>query len=383
MARLHLAISQTENSIPYVFPVTGIRVYSLEEALYHCLLHWRQSTQDFLCDSFVQWVDTTLGLEKIAAELRKISLIDGFSAQFLAFLSVIDYLPQDKLAKLHEEVVLWERRQIWERLAEQGDYWISRGEPEQAYGLYAKALSHHENAKLLNSVGVALMGMGAYDKAVIYFSQAVQHEPGNMQLRLNLIEAHIFAGDYESAKNLITEETTEDAELYYFQGNIQFENRNFLEAAKLYEKALKLKYDPAYIYKLCDCYMATRLYDKAFAVIDTIQVRDSEFLRKQAEYFATAGDISMAANVMESALAANGGDVDSWIALARHYRLDYNPSKATAAIQQALALAPENPSAMLEQAKISKVQGYTKEYQNTLSRILSKFKRDYRNANLS
>ena len=378
MAKLHLAVSQIENSTPYVFSMTGIRVYSLEEALYHCFLHWRQSTQDFLCEPFIQWVDVVLGFDEIAAKLRKISLEEGFSGQFLAFLSVIDYLPREALAELREELALWERRQIWERLAEQGDYWTGRGQAEQAYRLYAKALDYQENAKLLNNAGVALMGMGIYGEASAYFKKALQHEPDNIQLRFNLIEAYILAKDYPSAQSLISEEADGNAELYYFQGNIQFYNRNYLEAAKFYEKALKLKYDPAYIYKLCDCYMGVRLYDKAFAALQAIRVHDGEFSKRQAEYYAETGDISAAAKIMEAALAANGSDADSWIALSRYHRLDYDPARAAAAIQQALAIAPENPAAMLEQAKISKIQGYTKEYQSILGRILSKFKNDYR-----
>ena len=381
MTNLYLTASQNENDIPYTFSMTGIRVYSLEEALYHCLHHWRGVTQDFLCEPFIKWVEGSLGLGKIGAALREISRIESFSMRFIAFLSVVDYLPKESLAALQKELGQWERRQIWEKLAEQGEFWAARGEGEKAYGFYAKALNYHENAKLLNNAGVALMHMTSYDEAAKHFAQAIRLDPNSQQLRLNLIEAHILAGAHETAQNLIEElaaKLPDHPEIYYLQAEIHFRNKSYFEAIKLYEKAAALNYDPQYIYKLCDCYMKMRLYDKALTAMQAVQIQDTAFLRKQAGYYAAAGNVPMAIKSIEKALVGNGSDAGLWTTLARYHRLDLDLGKASGAVTKALSLSPENPAALLEQAGIRKAQGRTKEYQGILNRILTKFKRDYR-----
>ncbi|MDR2182811.1 MAG: tetratricopeptide repeat protein [Clostridiales bacterium] len=381
MTNLYLTASQSENDIPYVFSMTGTRVFSLEEALYHCLHHWRGVTQDFLSEPFIKWVEGSLGLGKIGAALREIGRIDSFSARFVAFLSVVDYLPKESLAILQKELNVWERRQIWEKLAEQGDFWAKRGEGERAYSYFSRALNFHENAKLLNNAGVALMHMANYDEAAEHFVKAVRLDPNSRQLRFNLIEAYILAGAYEAAQNLIEELTAkhpEHPEIFYFQAEIHFHNRSYFEAIKLYEKAAALDYDPQYIYRLCDCYMKMRLHDKALAAIQAVAVQDAAFLRKQAGYYAGADNVPMAVKSIEKALVGRANDARLWIALAQYHRMDLDLVKASGAITKALSLSPENPAALLEQARIRKAQGRTKEYQGILNRILTKFKRDYR-----
>jgi len=381
MANLYLTASQIENDIPYTFTMTGVRVYSLEEALYHCLHHWRNTSADFLSEPFIKWVEGSLGLGKIGARLREISRMESFSVQFVAFLSVVNYLPQDSLVPLGKEIVLWEKRQVWEKLAEQGDFWVLRGEGEKAYAFYDKALSYQENATLLNNAGVALMHMTSYDEAAEHFTRAARLEPSNSQLKFNLIEAYIFAGNHESAQNLIEEvvaKNPDHPEVFYFQAETLFRNKSYFEAIKLYEKAAGLAYDPQYIYRICDCYMEMQLYDKALAAMQAVSVQDVAFLRKQAGYYAKAGDILTAIKCIEKAIDSYANDVELWTVLARYHRMNHNLIGATRAVTTALSLSPENATALLEQARISKVQGRVREHQGILSRILSKFKREYR-----
>ena len=124
MSNLYLCASQEENRIAYEFHTTGIKVYSLEEALYHCLHHWRQSMEDFLATPFMQWVES-LGLHHMAVKMRDLAVMENASMAFLSFLSLVDYLPRESLADLQKELALWEKRHIWEKLKEQGDFWLS------------------------------------------------------------------------------------------------------------------------------------------------------------------------------------------------------------------------------------------------------------------
>ena len=381
MAKLYLAASQNEQAqTPFEFP-TGIKVYSLEEALYHQFIHWRRVSQDFLCDSFIRWVEVDLGLLSIGAKLRKISRTPNFSMLFLAFLTVVDYLPKEGLSSLQRELATWERRKTWEKLAEQGDYFAGLGQYERAYNLYSKALRYQENEKLLNNCGVALLNMGRYNEAASSFAQALAYKPENLQLSFNLIEANIFAGNFNEASHLIKQASAKspgNPEIYYFQAEIYFHEKNYFEAIKLYEKSAEMKYDPEYIYRLCDCYMRIRQYDKALSTMQMIKEQDKAFLVRQAKYYAGTGNVPMAIRSIEKALLNHVGDGELWIILAGYHRMDYDLTKASGAITKALSLLPENPTALLEAARIRKAQGRIKEYQSGLNKILTKLKKNYR-----
>jgi len=365
--------------------MTGIRVFSLEEALYHCLVHWRQSV-DIICDPFIRWVEGSLGLGHIGVRLREIGRIDSFCMRYLAFLSLIDYLPKDAVLALQSDLQQWEKRQAWEKLAEQADHLMAQGNAEHAYVLYAKALVYEgsNNIKLLNNCGIALMHIGEYEQAAAVLSKAVAQDASNAQLRYNLIEALIFAGEFYTAQNLVEEGLATVGGhvplLNFFQGEIYFHGKSYFEAVKMYELALRKEYNPTYIYRLCDALMRVRLFDKALITIETVREvdRDIEFLRKQAEYYAAAYNIPSAIKSIEKALVANGSSGELWLILAQYHRMDYDLYHAAGAIHKALALMPDNPAALLEQARIRKAQGRTKEYHVILNKILTKMKLDFR-----
>ena len=204
--------------------------------------------EDFVCASFVQWVEG-LGLLHVAQKIREIAAMENFSMAFMTFLSLIDYLSKDDLAALHRELAAWERRQPWEKLKEQGDFWLASENGERAYGFYAKALKVKENAALFNNAAIALMQLGDAALAAHHFGQATVLEPNNLQLQFNHIEALVLAGLFEEARGRIFDLSSEHdthPELLYFQGEIQFRQRNYLEAARLYNLALEMKYDHDY-----------------------------------------------------------------------------------------------------------------------------------------
>lgn len=380
MSNLYLCASQEENRISYQFSTTGIKVYSLEEALYHCLHHWRQSLEDFLSTPFIQWLEG-LGLHHIAVKMRDLSSMENTSMAYLSFLSLVDYLPKESLVGLQKELVAWEKRHIWEKYKEQGDFWLSARDGERAYNYYLRALKYQENIPLFNNSGMALLQTGDARTAADYFEKALSLEPTSQQLQLNLIEAVVLSGDFDRANELILSSNNRNhPELLYFQGEIQFHGRNFFGAMKAYQAALEQSFDPIYIYRISDCYMRVRQFEKALDNLEQIpeDQQDLEFLKKRAAYQAQSGNLPAAIKSLERAVLKEKSQPDLWTALASYHRQDYDLTKAHWAISRAIAMSPENVSVLLEQARIRKAQGRTKEYQDILHKILTKFKKDYR-----
>lgn len=379
-ANLIISLTQKEITAPYKFKTTGINVFSLEEAIYHCYRYWRESVDDFLSDELIGWVSDTLGLSLIASKIKEIAKIGSFSGAFLSFLSMTDYLGGQDFSLLKKELAAWDKRLDWERLKERADYLTNSGEYKKAFALYRKALDYSENFALLNNAGITLLKQSRFGEAAICFERAVKLAPSNANLILNFIEALVLDGQFDKADELIKRAETfgEMSELHYFKGEISFYLGNYFSSVPHYERAIAIKDDPVYIYRLCDVFMKLRQYDKALEMLETVAVKDKHYLKKQADIYAAYNNIPAAVKCMEKALLSERRSVDLWVRLARYHRLDYDLSRANSAIGMALSLAPDNSVAKLELARIRKAQGRTKEYQAALNGILKAFKQDYR-----
>ncbi|MCL2752677.1 MAG: hypothetical protein FWE44_00845 [Defluviitaleaceae bacterium] len=377
---MHLCVSQIENNAtPYRFEMTGISIYSFEEALYHGLHHFRQSMGDVFGEPFLKWLES-IGLHKILEQMKVIAIMENASMAYLKFLSLTGYLPQNAVANLKKELDDWQNRNEWERYKEQGDFWLQQKNGEKAFEFYTLALKHHENAALLNNAGLALLHMGNAALSAEFFGKSADMEADNKQLRFNHIEALIAAELFEDARRNLAQIDPSHPEALYLMGRISYAQRNYFEGIKLFTLALQAAYDPDYIYALSDCYMRTRQFEKGIAILQTIDEGDQDlaYYQKMANTQADSGNVPAAIKTIEKAMMTDRSNVKLWIALAEYYRKDYNLVRALGAISKALQLEPQNPHAILEQARVKKADGRIKDYQNSLAKILEMLKEEYR-----
>ena len=381
MANLSLCIGAEIKNAGYEFPMTRIRVYSFEEAQYHCFRYWRQSFSEFLAPVFLDWVGVELELAHIAQELRSIDIAAPLFSRLSAFLTIGGYFCENDLVQLKKEVALWESRTLWEKYKERGDFWAAEGDFERALVLYQQGLEHDENVALLNNAGVALLHLRDYSQAAKYFRRALAIGEAHLQMRLRLIEALVIGGDHHAAAqeiNQALQENPENPEVLYFMAEMELQNKNYSMAITTLNRACDINYEPQFKYRLADCFVKIRQYDKALAALEQIRVKDSEFLRRQATILAASNNLPQAIKSIEKALVANSGDAGLWVLMAQYYRQDYDLTRADGAITKAISLAPDNHHALLELARIRKAQGYTRDYQAILTRVLASFKSNYR-----
>ena len=381
MAANLLACAGRDADTPYLFKTTGIRVYSLEEAMYHCFHYWKQSVDDLTGNELADWVQSALGLSLVASGMRG-RADDSFSDRLLAFLSAADYLPPQALDALRADLTAWERRLEWERLKERADDLLNHDDAERAILLYQHALGMAQNAPLWNNLGIARMAAGEYTAASDALAQAVSLEPDNITLHLHLTESLILQGAYDRARQLLTQveelEGEETADILYFKGEIEFYQTNYLQAVPYYERAAARRAEPQFLYRLSDAYGKLRQFDKALDTLQAVPVKDKICLRTQAEVHVLANNLPAAIKCVERALLTDMDSVDLWIRLARYHRLDYDNARAERAIIKALGLAPGSAKAQLEYARIRKAQGRIKDYQAILHKVLKGFKDRYR-----
>ncbi len=380
---LQFCVSQQPNEIPYQFKATGIRVYSIEEALYHVFHYWKQSVDDFLSDEMISWVNDTLGLSYIAARIKELTHEASFNHRMQSFLRLTDYFDDKELNALSRDMIQWELQREWVKLKERADYLMGRSEPDKALPLYRRALQYEENAALLNNMGVAWMRLGAYDNAVNHFERAIGTEPDNNQLILHFAEAAAYAGRFEEASQALlkaAEVEPDNTDIPYLHGVLAFEQNDLVSAVNYFNEAIEAVGGkiPQYLYSLSDVYAYMRQYEKALSVLNRITDKDAGFFVKKGELHAVAGNLPAAAKSVQQAISLQPGNTELWVKLARYYRMDYDHNRAEGAITKALSLDAENERARLENARIKKAMGRTREYQGILNQVLKGFKQRYR-----
>jgi len=386
MPELLLCISQDEIGSPYQFKTTGINVYSFEEAVYHCYHYWKQSIDDFMSEEFLEWVREALGLSFLASRIKSLSKLTNFSDRLIGFLSIIDYFDETRLTALKEQLTEWEARLEWERLKDRADYLLQKNDPQRAYALYRQALGYGDNTRILNNLAITLMKLEHYEQAETCFERALaahssENSRDELQLLLNLTEAAIYSHNFVRAEQCLRKaEAIEPnvADISYLYGELNVETDNIRHSIEFFEKALNMEYDPHFIYRIAETYVRLRKYDQALEALTKIKDKNAEFLAHQASVYAAANNMPAAVKCIERALLTERDSASLWTLLARYHRMDYDLARADSAIVRALALEPEDDKAQLENARIKKAQGKTKDYQVSLHQILDGFKQKYR-----
>lgn len=376
---LQLCVSQQINAPPFTFKATGIRVFSFEEAIYHVYYYWRESVDDVLSDPMLTWI-TDLGLTYLAARMKELIKLDSFAERMVGFLRLIDYFDAEEITSLLAQLNKWESRREWEQLKERGDYFLTRNQPDKALPLYRRALQFDENIPLLNNLAIALMRLSANAEAMRFLARARTLEPENMSLVIHYSEAAILSGQFEKANTAIHKVATDQstADIPYLNGLMAFEKQDYPAALSYFETASQQDANvPLYIYKTADTYLKMRQYENALNILQQIHHHDEAYFTKQAEVYAAYGNVPAAVRAIREALRANES-VNLWVRLAAYYRQDYDLERANDAITRALALDAENDIARMENARIKKGLGRTREYQAELTDVLRGFKERYR-----
>jgi len=378
---LQFCVSQQPNATPYTFKTTGIRVYSFEEVMYHVFHHWRESVDEFLSEKMISWV-AELGHSYLASRMKELRRKEQLSVKILDFLRLVDYFNEEELTILRTALEKWELRREWEKLKERGDYFARKKEPSKAIPLYKRALQYDENATLLNNLAIQYMQISATQEGLSCLTRALSLEPENFSILLHYIEAAILNGDFEKAAKAIQKAyliNPNHSDIAFLLGLMSYAQKDYPTALTYFEKAGEMdKAIPYYSYKAIDIHLQMRQYEKALAVLQKISLRDTAYYAKEAEIYAAWGDIPRAIKSMNQAPTL-GNDATQYAKLASYHRLDYDTASAETTIQKALSISPENNIVRLENARIKKGLGRTREYQAALNEILKSFKESYRN----
>jgi len=416
---LQLCTSQNITSTPYTFRGTGIRVYSLEEALYHAYHYWRDSVDEFLSENLTAWI-ADLGLIHISAKMNEMANIEPLSKRLPAFLGIIEYFSRSELRAIKTDLERWEHRVEWEKLKDRADHLVSKGEPAKALPLYHRALKYEEhenvsanidathsshqglskNAAILNNLAIANMQLANYAEAADLLLKAQVIQPDNIAITLHYTEAAILSGDYESAKialkrakdinlhdDLLLQPASSHtdkplqsveigADILFLHGLAAYQQQDYPAALDYFRQAQSQNPDIAhYVHKIADTYVQLHQHDKALAALEQCGPHHV----KMAEIYASYGHAHMpeAIRHLRKAISEPGqNEAAIWTKLAEYYRRDYDWQRANEAITH--AIPSKSDAALLENARIKKGLGRMREYRAGISEALKGIKERYR-----
>lgn len=396
---LYLAASQDENTTPYVFKETGVRVYTLEECAYHIHQNWQSFSDEsdgeneLQSEEFCAWVRECLGLPLVAAKIRDLK-----GSVVLGFLSLIDFYDEGRLAILRDTLARWEQRQGWERLKEKADSLYNEGEAQKAASVYRRALSaldrfgaeaDTDRTKVQNNYAMSLMRLHRFGEASDILREATRLAPENPKLWMALAEACIRGGaSFEEGLSALEEamartpkaSNSVKATEAFLIGLAHKERGDFRKALEYFQSALSTYQEDIYIYAIVECYVSIRMYDLALETLEMLLQRDVSYYIGVSEVRRAQGNLTAAIRAIEQAIAITPESSRLWVKMAKYYRLGYDLDKAEAAARKGLELATGEQAqrASFELARVRKAQGQGKEYQSTLAAILRSFKQEAR-----
>ncbi len=379
MASLKLSTVEDIDISPYRLS-NGINIYSIEEAIYLFYKNFREYSNDFFEDKFINWVYNDLLNVELANKLIDIKKQQSFYQKSIEFLTLNNFYTLEEIENISLELFNWEKRGQVERKKIKGDRFFKENMFEKAIESYKDAIDFDvSNAILYNNVGICYIRLKKYDLALTYLKKAINIEPNNKEILFNIIELLIEKEDFDYAQDYINNlDDNMEYSKYYYLGELYFKQKDYDKAKSSYAKAYLFKKSSDIILKLASCYAKLNLYDKAIKCLDSIEDNNMDILIAKGNIYEQLNNIPMAIKCIEKANFYNRNNYILWLKLAKYYRQEYNLLKAEGAIYKAYTLAPDNQQVLFEQSLIKKAQGKFKEYQNILSKVVQKSSEEYR-----
>jgi len=208
---------------PYVLPVTGQRIYSIEELCYYIYNNIYSIDETLFTESLVDWIGTELGLVSRAEKLE-LSLRQG--ADYKTLLAVVlcssDYYTEQEIKKLLATVDDIRTMPVAKRWFIKANSFLLRKQYTEAAAQYDRLLISEEAAELspkeygdiLHNQAIALLHIYGLEKALDLFLQAYERNRREESFRQYLYTLWLVKGregfEEKVSDYQISEELMED-----------------------------------------------------------------------------------------------------------------------------------------------------------------------------
>lgn len=174
---------------PYCFENLGIRVFSVEELCYVLKENAFLLDREILDKKLVRWIEESLGLSALAAELypmlRQRISVSAFAGTILRYVRFYD---EETIRKTEEIYRAGASLNAYEKLKSRVDYMVQNGRYAAALAEYDALLAQLPGGEkeltsgILHNMGVALCGLFAFEGAAERFHAAYELIPRQEEL---------------------------------------------------------------------------------------------------------------------------------------------------------------------------------------------------------
>lgn len=202
MGKFILCTSKVADN-PYVFPLSEIKVYSIEELCYYIYHNIYEITSECFDEKLVKWLRNETDMGIIADKLETmISINSSLKDIVVSIMCSCDYYTETEIKALLLLINEIEDLPFHGRQKLKADYCLKYGKYAQAkkeydrliYCGYAVNLTSEEYGNIFHNRSVACFNMGSYKEAALGLKEAYSRNNSNESLRQYLI-ALLLNGD--------------------------------------------------------------------------------------------------------------------------------------------------------------------------------------------
>lgn len=210
MGRIILCTSK-QARIPYVFPVSEAKVYTIEELCYYIYHNIYEITVECFNEKLVAWLKNELGMGTIAKKLQNmIEAESGLKDRVISIMCSCDYYTEEDIKALLHIISDMENMPYHGRMKTKADYLLKYGKYALAKRGYDKILdsgfavnlSPGEYGDILHNRSMACFYTGAYAEAIQGFKDAHSRNNNPVTLR-HYLYALLLNSEKEKFENEI------------------------------------------------------------------------------------------------------------------------------------------------------------------------------------
>lgn len=219
MGRFILCTSK-KASKPYVFPVSGAKVYTIEQMCYYIYNNIYEMSEECFDTELVKWLREEIRMDVIADKLQTmIEIKSSLKDRVISIMCCCDYYTENDIKALLTIVAEIEKLSLQGKIKLKADYLLKYGRYPAARkvydklisGAYAVNLSPKEYGNVLHNRSMACFFMGSHTEAIEGFREAYARNNDIRSLK-HYFMALLLSGNKELFQKEIEKYGIEDNE---------------------------------------------------------------------------------------------------------------------------------------------------------------------------
>lgn len=362
--------------IPFIFKSINLKVYTFEEACYvagcNFIIHKNEIlTEEFNAFLKINSINLTIDSKNNEADI------------FINILKASNLFDEFKIEHIKNEIKIFNsfsKSKQYELIA---DEYFMLNNIDRALKYYLMSLELTETYEILSKVGNVYKINNKVNKAVYYYEKAFRLNNNEKNILENLLHCYIYLEYVEKAKYIMdsVKKIFSTDVLYFYKGKILFLEKEYQQALSFYLMAYEISNKKEYLLEILDYYIEHRLYNKAYDLVNNINIKDIKYILKKAKILNINEGARKACNYLESCQNDFLSNKKLYISISEYKRLSYDIDGAKYFLYKAKALSDVNNNdseIRLQEAKIKKTIGNQKEYYEIIKEIIDDFKLKYR-----